>query len=78
MLTRNARYPTLYTTEQPVDNANRIATLIVALRGLDQQQMLVVAPRGADEVIHLATGDDQRRVLLLVVELEVVIIIGKV
>ena len=49
----------------------------MALLRIDEEQVLVVTPRGADEVVHLAVGDDERRILLGLIHLEVVVVVGQ-
>lgn len=55
-----------------------VATFEMALGTVDEENVVVVDARQADEVVHLLIGDDERWVLAVGVGAEVVVVVAEV
>ena len=67
--------PSFDTLKETINNLNDLATLEMALFFSDKLQMLAVVAGSDNKVLHFLAGNSQRRVLLVIVQLKMIIII---
>lgn len=65
-------------TEVAIGDDDMVAILEVAQGAIDEENVVAVDARQADEVVHLLIGDDERWVLALGIGAEVVVVVAKV